>query len=405
MKNKSFYLGGWGSPHCEPKDYELARDAGIDHFLVTEEYSESGELKGKKEIDYAARVGIKSVLHIGNDYLSSTKTGLKKRDTDYGAIAADRICYSDEPIYANFPVLKAWAKEHDEKYGDTRTYYVNLLLVDMHPEEMGDTPETQTFDNYIGKFCSEVLSEIKKGERILSCDCYPLIIRDGKTVVRKKWLYNLETMMYNAVSCGAKHEEYVQVVEYNDLPRSTEESIRYQAYVLLNFGTSGLTYFTYSSPVADFKNSCVNLDESCSLNDQYYYVKNVNKELRAFENEYLNCSVDGVMPVYGTEYSLNKDSAIEEMKKPLSELYGVKSISATEDTLISEMTHGSGKKAYVITNFSNPYDGKTDTVDIKFDGKERLAVWQRGVRKEYEAKDGSFSLVLGAGDGVFVMIL
>ena len=111
------------------------------------------------------------------------------------------------------------------------------------------------------------------------------------------------------------------------------------------------------------------------------------------------------MPVYGTEYSLNKDSAIEEMKKPLSELYGVKSISATEDTLISEMTHGSGKKAYVITNFSNPYDGKTDTVDIKFDGKERLAVWQRGVRKEYEAKDGSFSLVLGAGDGVFVMIL
>ena len=408
-ENKSFYMAGWGCPFCSRKDYEFANEAGINHFLVVENYSETGEFTAGKELEFAKAAGITSVMHVGNDYGNSTKGTMRKFDTDYNAYSdmIDRICYSDEPIYTNFSLLKEWAKKHDEKYGDTLAFYVNLLLIDMYPREMGDTEETQTYENYVGKFCSEVLSEIKKGKRILSCDCYPILTKEGKITVRKNWLRGLEVMMENAKTYGARHEEYVQVVEHLDFPKSTEESIRYQIYVLLNFETSGFTYFTYSSSLADYKNSCVNLDKSCSPNDEYYFVKTVNTEIRAFENEYLHCSVDGVMPIYGTKNSLGEDSAMARIKRPARTLGGVASITATEDTLVSGMTRTDGKKAILVTNFSNPYDGRIDSVEIKLDDDSNLTkytLYRKGKREECDAKEGKIWLDLEAGEGVFILL-
>lgn len=421
-EGKSFYVAGWGAPYAAEADYRLAKEAGINHFTVLEEYGPGGAFTAQGRLDLNKGAGISSVMHIGNDYNDSTGDTLEKFDTDYNRFAeyADRVFYCDEPIYSNFATLKEWAKEHDEAYGSKFAYYVNLLSGAARPNEFGDTPQTQTFENYVSKFCSEVLSEIKTGEKILSCDMYPIVTKNGKTSILSTWLYTLETMMYNAKESGAKHEEFVQVTEHpnggTNYPRATEESIRFQAYVLLNFETSGLTYFTYSSPMPDFKNSCVNLDKSQSLNDQYYYVKTVNAELRAIENIYLNYAVDGVMPVYGTENDYDVDdetgevlgnSAMRMMKKAVKKIDGISQITATEDTLVSGMSDKDGNKAMLITNFSNPYDGLDDTVEIKFDKKAkytRLAVFRKGERKVYEIKDDKITIELEPGEGIFAMV-
>ena len=167
--------------------------------------------------------------------------------------------------------------------------------------------------------------------------------------------------------------------------------------------------------MADFKNSCVNLDKSQSLNDQYYYVKTVNEEIRAFEDIYLNYSVNGVMAVYGTENDYDVDEETGEvlgngtmrmMKKAVKRIDGVESITATEDTLVSDMTDKDGNKAMLITNFSDPYEGLDDAVEIKFDKNKkytRLAVFRKGVRKVYEVKDNKITLELESGEGIFVM--
>lgn len=411
---KSFYVSGWGAPYATADDHRLAREAGINHFIVLDTPGAYGA-QGKLELNKGA--GITSVMHVGNDYGHINDVPLTKPDADYSDLGEyiDRVCYFDEPVYKNFSELKAWAKEHDEKYGNKFAFYVNLLNGNMHANEMGDTPETQTFDHYVETFCSEVLGEIKTGEKILSCDMYPIVQKNGRTSILTNWLYTLETMMYNAKANNARHEEFVQVAEHLNYPRATEESIRYQIYVLLNFETQGFTYFTYSSPMADFKNSCVNLDKSQSLNDQYYYVKTVNEEIRAFEDIYLNYSVNGVMAVYGTENDYDVDeetgevlgnSAMRMMKKAVKSIDGVDSITATEDTLVSDMTDKDGNKAMLITNFSDPYEGLDDAVEIKFDkNKEytRLAVFRKGVRKVYEVKDNKITLELESGEGIFVM--
>ena len=414
---ESFYIAGWGGPYPSEADYALAKEAGINHFIVAEGYLPSGGFAAQHALDLNRSVGITGVLHIGNHYGSL----LGKHETDYNDFTGyiDRVCYSDEPVYTDFGVLKQWAKEHDETYGDNFAYYVNLLSAGAHANELGDTIETQTFDNYVDSFCSEVLSEIKTGEKILSCDMYPIVQRNGKTSILTNWLYTLETMMYKAKAYKANHEEFVQVTEHPNgslnYPRATEESIRYQVYVLLNFETSGFTYFTYSSPLADYKNSCVNIDKSQSLNDQYYYVKTVNAEIKAFENIYLNYSVDGVMPVYGTEndYDVNEttgevlgNSVMRMMKKSVKTIDNVSSITATEDTLVSGMSDKDGNQAMLITNFSDPYEGLNDTLEIEFDKAAkytRLAVYRKGVRKVYEIKNNKITLELESGEGIFVM--
>ncbi len=414
--DKSFYIAGWGSPYAAEEDYRLAKEAGINHFLVVEAYSPSGTFIPTDLLELNKGAGITTVMHTNNDYGKAVDGKLSLHDTDYKDFSEyiDRICYCDEPVYSNFSTLKEWAKAHDEKYGDEFTFYVNLMGSYMRTEEMGDTAETQNYDHFVDEFCSQVLSEIKTGKRVLSCDMYPFSRRNGRVSILTGWLYTLEKLMYSAKENGAVHEEFIQVTEHLTNPKATEESIRYQAYVLLNFEVSGLTYFTYSSPFEDYKNSCVNLNKSQSLNDEYYYVKTVNSELRAFENIYLNYSVDGVMPVYGTEndYDVDENGEVignplmRMMRRSLKSVDKVKSITATEDTLVSDMTDKDGNKAYLITNFSNPYDGNSDVVDITFDKKAkytRLAVFRKGERKVYEVKDNKFTLELESGEGVFVM--
>lgn len=414
---KSFYIAGWGTPYATADDFRLAKEAGFSHFIVSETYSQSGTFTAQETLDFNKDAGMTSVMHIGNHYNSE----LEKPNTDYTNFEeyTDRICYSDEPVFSDYATLKQWAKEHDETYGNKFAYYVNLLSAAARTSELGDTEKTQTYENYVGRFCEDVLGEIKTGEKILSCDFYPIVESRGRTAIKTQWLYTLETLMYNAKQHNAKHEEFIQVVAHtngNDtFPIATEESIRYQAYVLLNFETSGFTYFTYSSPVANYKNSCINLDKSQSLNDQYYYVKTVNAEIRAFEDIYLNYSVDGVMPVYGTENDYDVDEETGEilgntvmrmMKKSVKKIDGVKSVTAEEDTLVSGMTDKDGNKALLITNFSNPYDGLYNTVDLTFEKSKkytRLAVFRKGERKVYEIKDNKISLELEPGEGVFAM--
>lgn len=410
--NRSFYIAGWGGPYAAEEDYRLAREAGINHFLVPEEYSKQDIFLNQAVLDLNTNAGITGVMHVGNSYNSA----LKKHDTDYNAFAGhiDRVCYSDEPIYRDFDTLKEWAAEHDEKYGDKFAFYVNLLGATEKVTDFGSTADSQTFEHYLEEYCSKVLGEIKIGEKILSCDYYPIVenVTYGITSFRLNWLYSLEQTMHYAHEYGAKHEEMIQVAKHrngsDNYPEATESSLRFQAYVLLNFETSGFTYFTYSSPDSGFSGSCVNLNKSQSLNDQYYYVKKINEELRAFENIYLNYKVDGVMPVYSSENEDESDEnpVMKMMKYSVASLDGVSSVVASQDTLVSGMSDKDGNKAMVITNFSNPYDGDSDEVTIRFDSSKkytRLALFRKGERKVYEIKNNQITLELEMGEGVFVM--
>lgn len=410
--NHSFYVAGWGCPYVAEEDYRLAKEAGINHFLVTEDYSKQNVFLKQAELDLGTGAGITSVMHVGNSYNSV----LEKPDTDYNVFAEhiDRVCYSDEPIYKDFDTLKSWAAEHDQKYGNQFAFYVNLLGATEKLTDFSDTEETQTFEHYLEEYCEKVLGEIKTGEKILSCDYYPITenVTYGIKSIKLNWLYSLEQTMYYAHKYGAKHEEMIQVAKHkngsDNYPESTENSLRFQAYVLLNFETTGFTYFTYSSPDSSFSGSCVNLNKSQSLNAQYDYVKKINEELRAFENIYLNYKVDGVMPVYSSENEdeSDKNPVMKMMKYSQKSLDGVSSVVASQDTLVSGMSDKDENKAMVITNFSNPYDGDSDEVTIQFDSSKkytRLAVFRKGERKVYEIKDNQITLELEMGEGVFVM--
>ena len=66
--DKSFYIAGWGSPYAAEEDYRLAKEAGINHFLVVEAYSPSGTFIPTDLLELNKGAGITTVMHTNNDY-------------------------------------------------------------------------------------------------------------------------------------------------------------------------------------------------------------------------------------------------------------------------------------------------------------------------------------------------
>ena len=58
----------------------------------------------------------------------------------------------------------------------------------------------------------------------------------------------------------------------------------------------------------------------------------------------------------------------------------------------------------MITNYSEPTDEISNTVTVKFDsGITKARVYCKGEPLDYRVKDGTLTLVLEPGEGVFVI--
>ena len=163
---------------------------------------------------------------------------------------------------------------------------------------------------------------------------------------------------------------------------SDEDDLRFQAYVSMAFGIRNFTHFTYKTSELygqglGYTQACVNKDGT--INDLYYDAQAVNRELLSLDHVYLSYDYVGTKCFVGTENESGKNTAFDRLEYGLRELEGISSVTCTQDTVIGALKDETGRRGFVVVNYTEPTAEKSDTVEITVPESVRsYAVYSKG---------------------------
>jgi len=395
--NKEMMIGGWDSPINTLADYQLAKDMGLTHMFIDQYFASKGTKEYEDILKYCEEAGLKAIIGSGNNLTTESPEDA----TDYSVYpAVDMVNYWDEPSYRNFERLGELASAHKTRYeGKDMTFYANL-----NPSTAGGVYiEDNDYEKHLTDYCETVFDKIE-GRKILSTDVYPLLEKNKVFSISNTWLANLEATATVAQKFGAEQHYFLLSTQHYNYRKVTEEEIRFQFYVDMAYGVKNFTYFTYTTSfINGWGHGAVDRFESGKTYDTYDFAKTVNSELKKFDHVYLSFDWKGTMPIVGTGNPDENNPAFDVLKYPLSSLEAAKSVTATADTLVGQFKDNDNNDGLIVTNYSDPRDGITDTVSFEFKNANRVIVYQKGERKLYEVKNGKFSISLDPGEGIFLI--
>lgn len=407
MKKREIMIGGWVEPIATLEDYRFAREMGITHMFIGDSCFKID--RGTKEffrlLDMAEEAGLKVVVRCMNTFPLNDDTDYSKFPAVWG------MNYWDEPFIKDFDKLKILADEHVKKYGDKLAYFINLNPPDT-TEFWHPWGEDETYDDYISRFCSEVLSRITVGPRILSADFYPIVEKDGKTWIKSSYLVCLDTLAKNAREYKTDTHFYLQGGSFKGyehfLPIMTEIDLRFQIYALLSFGIRNFTYYTYADygKLYSEEGYClamVSNEKSCTPHSTYFAAQTVDREITGMEEILTPFTWENVISVYGEQTPEEEKHCFDGLFCPVKESEVIKEYKATQNTLIGIYGNKTGGKMLVLSNYTLPKAGKTDNITLKLNGATDLKIYRKG--KPYEEKtDGTLNISLEAGEGALIIL-
>jgi hypothetical protein len=175
----------------------------------------------------------------------------------------------------------------------------------------------------------------------------------------------------------------------------TYEAMAFQFYVSLAYGAKTLVYYTYWTWPGYYANE-VDIEYPGSVIsakgerlERYYHVQNIHAEISYFGEEFMKCTHKDTYMV-----SNGKDD-VYFTKVPVKE---TPLFTASEATLIGEFETENGNKAYMVVNAVDPYAPKTDVVTCNLN---ECTVYDQ---KQTLVKNGTFSVELKPGQGVFIIV-
>ncbi len=405
--NKSMWIGGWDVPVNTLADYQMAKDMGLTHMFI-DGFSEPRGSEGFiDQLRHCEEVGLKAI--VGMDTSLDNTDNVQLDETDYSVYpAVDMINVWDEPYGNCFDEVGARIDRLNEIYaGKGMDLYVNQTPYN----NMANADTVVTTEEFLTSAWDKMLSKMN-GRKILSTDVYPLIERYGENVLDTRWLHTMESYANFTKAHKADGAEFHMFIQsYSDATRRDivdKSDLSYQVYTDMAFGINGFTYFTYrKSFLGGFGGGCVENDVSCKPTVVYDWAKELNAEIAKFDHVYLSFDWNGVMGVNGSNNTADDEEYANEsfdlLKTPLESLDCANSVKASEDTLIGQFKDNDGRDGLIVTNFSEPTSGLSDSIKFEFKDANRALVYRNGERKVYEVKDGKMNLKLAPGEGVFII--
>ena len=304
----------------------------------------------------------------------------------------------DEPSQSYFQAIAAaqeWWYEHFPEY----ELYSNLLpkyatYSQLHGN-VGDG--SMTYDDYVKNFINEV------NPAFLSYDNYPYLRTTFSAAIRRDYLSNLESV----ATCAKKNKIpfycYQLLIRHlNYTGPDTYREYAWQVYTALTYGCRGLQTFKYWAYMVADDDSLSRgkglVDQEGNIQPIYYAVRDVNSEIRSFEDIYMAFGWEGTMPVGQTG-----DGAYASLSQPLASLHGVRSVTATEDAIIGQFKDKKGNKAFMVTNYSSPYSNKENEVTVTFKNVKKVLICKRGRQVIQNVENNVLKMKIGSGEGHFVV--
>lgn len=396
---KEMMIGAWVEPTASPKAYRLAKEMGLTHLFIGD--SAFGIERGTEAfadvLRLCERMGLRAIVRNMNRYPVADTTDYSQ----FPAVAG--INYWDEPFDTDFEKLISFAEEHDRRYG-----YKIFCFNNLNPNETSEYwhpwSADKDYETYVEEYCKKILPCIHFGEKWLSCDIYPLIMRDGKVTVKETWLDGVGCIARAAKKYGAEPHFFVQVSSWMDYPPMTEAGLRYQFSVEMAFGIRHFTYFTYadycdpSGQSATFTGITDRTGEV--LRVQYDYAKRINAEMKCMQEKYLSWSWQKTVAVAGKK----TQNLFGKLAKAGNDLPEIKKARASADLLIGHFLSPDNENIYALANFQNPFDSEENAVELELSVGLHVLIFIGGKQTEKILNQGKLQLVLAPGEGAFVWL-
>ena len=317
--------------------------------------------------------------------------------------------YKDEPAFVGnygddeapatkFPYLKTVKDKYEEILPD-KDLLINLLPTYATTAQLG----ADSYEEYIRLFAEKVRPEY------IMFDHYPITCDEQRNVmIMSDFLYNLEVVAKECKRRGIPMRTFVQSLAYGHLPRDIDEDdIVWQINTHLAYGTSGILYFTYWTPLESHRKAeNVNINEREALitkdgrrTEKYYAAKKIHEQIHRFEELYFSFQWQGAKGICG-QHSSGTEKCFEKLTP--FELPDRMKIQSEYECLAGCFQSERGEKGVFIVNFADPGKKYSNQISIKLPGKTKIGLIRNGDDLVTEWTGECLQIVLGCGESVFL---
>ncbi len=397
--DKVITIGGWVAPppaFINNETYKQVADSGIN--LIYGLY-EGADANGVKALELAKANGIKYLMY------DRSLTGIQEDDFDLLGTLFDS--YKDKPAFAGNLVTDEPGGNKFELLGKLHEVYKKLLPDKLFYVNLFPTYATVSqrdglsYKEYIDSFILKVKPEF------VSFDYYPLMTHATEgNYIKEDYMANLEIVANATKKAKIPFWSFIQAMSFTAAGMTNrdvnEADIRFQVYTELAFGSQGIQYFCYWSPgedgAAQFGKAMI--DAKGNKTPTYDAVKNVNKEILAFDNAYLNFENKGVM-------LFPKDNLPNTMflESPLESFAPIKTVNSDQPMIAGCFEDKDGNQALMIVNYGDPSTSKSNKVSIQLNGIREVSAYDKGIKNRIKLTKNTYETTLEPGEGKFILLL
>ena len=373
-------IGVWNGSHFDLSEEELSnlQKAGVNLLVGT--YTKNMDLG--LFIDQCAKYDL-NIIADQRPWNGMTPSYINK-DNFWG------FCVYDEPFMEDLATLTKMKQEYSQKMGD-RMFYVN-----MNPSYANIGV---SYEKYLEAYIDEC------GLEMLSFDNYSLMKDEetGDTYIREEYLYDFDVCSYYAREAGIPLWYTMLTSGHLWYINPTANDLVWQMNLAMTYGSTYLLHYIYSSHEPTYLYPMVDMEGKPT--ETYYKVSEANATIRTWDHIYMNFEWLGTSTVEGTDEQTGLFDCVK-YNVDIDETYALTNATSNYDVLVGHFEDEDGRKGYMVTNTTNPYDDQTAEVTLTMSSKYQGAlVVQNGEEKVVTLTDGKLSLTLPSTDAAFIIPL
>lgn len=305
-------------------------------------------------------------------------------------------CVYDEPNMSHFLTLQTMKNNWDGSALKDKMFFVNL-----NPSYSSNVGTS--YEEYVRAYTEDV------GLGMVSFDYYPLYkdLDTGGTALREDWLYNFGIASYYARKNNVPLWFTLLTTEHNasglHYINPTAKELEYQMYVAMAFGTKYLIHYTYSATGVDHLNPII--DKSGNPTDSYFDAKEASETIRNWDSVYMDFENIGVSGIFGKQDNTGLlDYLIDDV--PVSEFGTLASATSNYDVVLGHFVDENDNKGFVLSNLTNPADGLTTKVSLKFNSEYKgVKIYNKDKEEVKVLTNNSIEVNIDSGSAAFVVPL
>jgi len=393
------------------------KEAGFTYYNLTEDYvvrdKEGGGISDEyyKAIEDSHKLGLKTILRT----MRSNSPDYYDTVGDEFVGKADGYYMCDEPSFTYvswygsgpLPKLKKFVDWYNAHGGDT-IFHINLLQ-DYGMRLVHGAQNTPKYEDYLDTYIETILKNVK-GEKSLSTDHYPIAFdKDGVYCIKESAIKDYYLIADRSKKLREEGHDIrtgicIQLTSDRGLfirEMECSEDILFQVNFAMAFGAKLLEYYLYvgvnTGIIPDKKTQLLYTPVYDWVKDANAWVHKLGKYVLSYE---WNATATSLGTEVSDEHNVRAFSTVGAFQPKDFKL--VKSFNSTADALVSEFTCESGF-AYMVVNYTEPTAKVKNTVELEFDGVDKVLIVKDSGEEIVSLNCGKVSISLESGEGAFVI--